>query len=271
MSRRFSLCVLLLTVFASVAVAFPAKPQPPRLVNDLAGIFTEKQVSELESKLVAVDDTTSNQIMVLTVSDLEGYEPAEYATRIGIDWGVGSKDFNNGVVLLVKPKTPDSGGKVSIQVGYGLEGAIPDAYCKRIIEQQLIPHFKEDDYFGGVNAAVDKLIALATGEISAHGDDSDEEGLGFISFLVIFMLIVVVVLSFRNKKKGKGGGSGTRSRGSEVRPLTEVTAAVLQAVQAAVPQAARSEASAAVHSVAEALPAVGDSNEKNRGLLYVSR
>lgn len=149
MSRRFSLCVLLLTVFASVAVAFPAKPQPPRLVNDLAGIFTEKQVSELESKLVAVDDTTSNQIMVITVSDLEGYEPAEYATRIGIDWGVGSKDFNNGVVLLVKPKTPDSGGKVSIQVGYGLEGAIPDAYCKRIIEQQLIPHFKEDDYFGG--------------------------------------------------------------------------------------------------------------------------
>ncbi len=67
MSRRFSLCVLLLTVFASVAVAFPTKPQPPRLVNDLAGIFTEKQVSELESKLVAVDDTTSKSDTVMTM------------------------------------------------------------------------------------------------------------------------------------------------------------------------------------------------------------
>lgn len=210
-----SLAVMNMMAAFSVSAAddIPQRPQPQRLVNDLAQIFSASQISSLEQKLVAFDDSTSNQITVVTVSDLNGYEPAEFATKIGIAWGVGSKDFNNGIVLLVKPKTESSRGQVSIQIGYGLEGAIPDAYCKRIIEQQLIPHFKEDDYFGGVDAAVDKLIALATGEISARGDDSDEGGLGFISFLVIFMLIVVVILSFRNKKNGKGGGSGTRSRG----------------------------------------------------------
>ncbi len=121
--RRISLITLLLAIVSSVAVAIPPRPQPQRLVNDLAGMFSPAQVEELEHRLVAFDDTTSNQITVVTVSDLEGYEPAEYAVKIGTSWGVGSKDFNNGVVILVKPKTEDSGGKVSIQIGYGLEGA----------------------------------------------------------------------------------------------------------------------------------------------------
>ena len=106
--RRFAIVALLLTVLSAAAVAVPSRPNPPKLVNDLAAIFSEKQVNELEQKLETFSDTTSNQIAVITVADLEGYAPAEYATKIGIEWGIGSKDFNNGIVILVKPKTPDA-------------------------------------------------------------------------------------------------------------------------------------------------------------------
>lgn len=206
-----SIIALLLTVFSSAAVAFPSRPQPQRLVNDLAGIFTSGQAADLEHRLVALDDSTSNQIAVVTVLDLEGYEPAEYATKIGLEWGVGSKDFNNGVVLLVKPKTSESGGCVSIQVGYGLEGAIPDAYCKRIIENDMIPHFRQDDYYGGVSDAVDILSALASGEVSVArnpGDDSEDSPALIMVSVIIFLFIVWILAKHSGGHNGNGGGSG---------------------------------------------------------------
>ena len=149
MKNRIRLSMVLLMTVALSVMAVPSRPVPQRLVNDYAGLFTWEEKAHLEQALVAFDDSTSNQITVVTVNDLEGYEPAEYATRIGLDWQVGSADFDNGVVVLVKPKTDDSDGQVFIAVGYGLEGAIPDAYAKRIIENEMIPHFREGDYFGG--------------------------------------------------------------------------------------------------------------------------
>lgn len=209
------LIIILLALFATIAVAaMPSRPNPPRLVNDLAHIFSANQVVSLEKELVAFDDSTSNQILVLTVTDLEGYEPAEYATKIGLDWGVGSKDFNNGIVLLVRPKTSDSGGKVSIQVGYGLEGAIPDAYAKRIIENDMIPSFKEGDMFKGVQQACDELMALASGEISEPRSQDEENPIAFI-LLFFFFLFVVIAILVKNGGNGTGGrGSGNHSHGS---------------------------------------------------------
>ncbi len=213
--KRRKLIIILLALFATIAVAaMPSRPNPPRLVNDLAHIFSANQVVSLEKELVAFDDSTSNQILVLTVTDLEGYEPAEYATKIGLDWGVGSKDFNNGIVLLVKPKTSDSGGKVSIQVGYGLEGAIPDAYAKRIIENDMIPSFKEGDMFKGVQQACDELMALASGEISEPRSQDGENPIAFI-LLFFFFLFVVIAILVKNGGNGTGGrGSGNHSHGS---------------------------------------------------------
>ena len=180
---------LLLFVLATVlpTAAIPPKPSPQRLVNDFAGLFTAGQVDELERKLVAFDDSTSNQITVVTVNDLEGRAAAEYADRIGIEWGVGSKAYNNGIVVLVKPKTSDSGGQVTIQVGYGLEGAIPDIYASRIIRNDMIPHFQENDYYGGVVQACENLMALASGEISEprSRDDDDDPFESLLAMLVI--------------------------------------------------------------------------------------
>ena len=203
-----SLAVLILTAFSLAAI--PKRPEPARLVNDFAGVFSSAQRETLEDMLVAFDDTTSNQITVVTVNDLEGYEPGEYATRIGLDWSVGSAEFDNGVVILVKPKTSGSGGKVFISVGYGLEGAIPDAYAKRIINNEMIPYFMQEDYYGGVSAACSTLMQLASGEISKireyEDDDTEAYAMLFVFMLVLFLLLIVT----SNKNKGGNGGNGGR-------------------------------------------------------------
>jgi uncharacterized protein len=199
---------------AAVSYSIPSRPNPQRLVNDLAKIFTPDQVSRLENTLVAFDDSTSNQIVVVTVNDLEGYDASEYATRIGLNWGVGSEQFNNGIVLLVKPKTYDSAGQVFIAVGYGLEGAIPDAYAKRIIENELIPKFRINDYYAGVEAACDVLMKLASGEIS-EPRGADEEDAFFEMIITLFVIgllifcIIIVVSQGNNNDHNSGGGRRT--------------------------------------------------------------
>ena len=206
--------VLLCLMTAVLSYAIPSRPDPQRLVNDLAQVFTSDQVSRLENTLVAFDDSTSNQIVVVTVKDLEGYDPSEYATRIGLDWGVGSEQFNNGIVLLVKPKTYDSAGQVFIAVGYGLEGAIPDAYAKRIIENELIPNFRLNDYYAGVEAACDVLMKLASGEISEpRGEEEDDALLEIIATLLfIGLLIFIFIIAVgQNDDNGHTSGGGRRT------------------------------------------------------------
>ena len=118
--------------------AIPPAPNPPRLVNDFANILTPEQIQEKENRLVAFNDSTTNVICVVTVNDLGYYTAAEFAYEIGEQWGVRSDDKRNGVVLLLKPRNETS-GEVYISVGYDLEGAIPDAIAKRIIETKMMP------------------------------------------------------------------------------------------------------------------------------------
>lgn len=192
----------------------PDAPNPPRLVNDYSGVLGSR-ADELEAILVAFDDSTSNQITVVTVPSLDGYAVEQYALDLGRKWGVG-KTINNGIVILVKPKNSDGGGDVTIQVGYGLEGAIPDAYCRRIIENEMIPAFKEEDYYTGIYNACDQLMKLASGEISEPRRAEDPSGFAILFGFVIPMLVLFIVLVIIAKKKGGGhftGGSGSSSSG----------------------------------------------------------
>ena len=210
-SRVLALAGAMLLIALHTAFAIPQRPEPARLVNDLAGLFSSSQTEHLERMLVAFDDSTSNQIAVVTVPDLEGYDAAEYATRIGLDWGVGSEKFDNGVVILVKPKTTSS-GQVFIAVGYGLEGAIPDAYAKRIINNEMIPHFMQNDYFGGVYEACQTLMKLASGEISELREyEDDEVGLYMaLAFFILFFLLLLIVAKNSHNGGGNGGNGGRR-------------------------------------------------------------
>lgn len=200
---RIVLAIAAIFMAVSAFAGIPQRPSPQRLVNDFAECFTPEQRELLEAKLVAFDDTTSNQIMVVTVADLDGYDPNEYALEIGRLWGVGNKDFNNGVVVLVKPKNDNGKGQVSIQVGYGLEGAITDVYSKRIIESIMIPRFKENDYYGAIDEACTKLMALASGEISVQRELEDDEP-SLVSYI-----LGIIFLYFVYKWSMRGGGSGS--------------------------------------------------------------
>lgn len=211
--KRYIL-VLSAFIISCIADAIPSRPSPARLVNDFSDLFTPSQEAELERMLVAFDDSTSNQIAVITVKDLEGYEASEYATRIGLDWGVGSSKFDNGIVILVKPKTSSS-GQVFIAVGYGLEGAVPDAYAKRIINHDMIPHFMENDYYKGVSEACITLMQLASGEIS-EPRDGEESGPSDMEVVIIIILIAFICLMYllskeakKNNRNNNGGGRST--------------------------------------------------------------
>lgn len=206
------LCAVLFVLSMPEVSALPQRPNPPRLVNDMAHLFNKSQVNELEAKLVAFNDTTSTQILVLTVNNLEGMDSFTYAVEVGETWGVGSKKFDNGVVVLVKPKTANESGDVFIAVGYGLEGAIPDAYAKRIINEIMIPRFKENDYYGAVSAACDKIISLASGE--DFGDVSDDDDVSIFSIIISLGCIVALFYWMSKKNKNLGNGTSGRSGGT---------------------------------------------------------
>ena len=204
---------LLLFFNVSFAQNIPARPVPPRLVNDYANILTDKQEQALENKLVAYNDSTSTQICVVTVTSLDGTTSDDFAQKLGEKWGVGTKN-NNGVVILVKPKTADELGDVSIQVGYGMEPYITDAVNYGIRTKEMIPAFKENDYYRGINNAVDAIIELASGAYKSDkkGNDNSDNALGAMG-IILFIVFILVLLSASGKNKnGKGGNNGKRGK-----------------------------------------------------------
>jgi uncharacterized protein len=214
LKKRFCLLLAILLIgVTGFAQKIPAKPVPPHLVNDFADILSDREEYALETKLVNYNDTTSTQICVVTVTSLDGTTSDDFAQKLGEKWGVGTKD-NNGVVILVKPKTADELGDVSIQVGYGMEPYITDAANYVIRTREMIPAFKEGDYYTGINNAVDAIIGLASGAFTADEYANDDDGAlaGLVSFLIV-MIIIVIVSSKKGKNGGKNGGRNSFWRG----------------------------------------------------------
>ena len=213
-SRLYHL-VFLLLVAGSLYAQVPARPQPQRLVNDLSGIFSSRETQTMERVLVDFADSTSNQIVVVTVPELYGYDKAELAYEIGQQWGVGQKEFDNGLVILIKPKTVSSNGEVFIATGYGLEGAVTDAFAKMVIEREMIPYFRQNDYFGGTAAALKVLMPVISGEISTDKyAASEEEGLLPALFFLAFMgfVVFVLIVSSGSNNQNMGGGNNRGGR-----------------------------------------------------------
>ena len=188
------------------------RPDPPRLVNDFAGVLSSSELQSLENKLVAFNDSTSNQIAVVIVNDLQGNDMSGFAYKVAKDWGVGQSDFNNGLLVLVKTKTDKSRGQIFIATGYGLEGAIPDIACAEIIDQVILPRFQKDEYYGGLDAGTDILMSLASGEYhfkSKQGSGMHKIGPVPIIFLIVLIIIIIMASSgsSNNKQIKKSGTS----------------------------------------------------------------
>ncbi|HEY8388700.1 MAG TPA: TPM domain-containing protein, partial [Parasegetibacter sp.] len=165
------------------------KPQnPPKLVNDFANILTHDQQLTLESKLVAYNDSTSNEVAIVTIKTTGDYEISDYALKILREWGVGDKKNNNGLVILAAIDD----GKIWISTGYGLEGALPDITVKNIIENEILPSFRQGNYYRGFSNAVDAVIKAAAGEYKAK--PKAKKGKGGEALAVIVVIAVLLLL-----------------------------------------------------------------------------
>lgn len=180
----------------------PAKPAKERLVNDFASVFTAQELNALEQKLVNFNDTTSTQIAIVTVNDLCDYDAASFAFELGEKWGVGDERFDNGIVILFKPKIGNSKGQVYIATGYGLEGVLPDAIAKRIVEVEMIPAFKNNDIFGGINKATTTVIQIVGGEYSAEAYQKKHKG-SIPIFPFLFVLFIIFIFVYSSIKRAK--------------------------------------------------------------------
>ncbi|GAC1494362.1 MAG: hypothetical protein NVS1B13_24790 [Flavisolibacter sp.] len=213
--------IILLLIFcavgaqAQIAKVIPPKPNPPRLVNDLAGVLTQEQVQTLEQKLVNYDDSTSNQVVIVTLKTTGDYDIQEVALGILRNWQVGNKDKNNGVVLLAAIDDH----KVFIATGYGLEGALPDVTVKSIIDNDIVPGFREGNYYNGFDIGTTSIFKAAAGEYRApagyaqRGGGKPGQGIGF-SKIIIGIVILFVVLGMFGSGGGGGGGGLMSRRGS---------------------------------------------------------
>ncbi len=181
---------------------FPAKPNPPRLVNDLAGVLNAGAREQLEAHLVGFARETSTQIVLVTVPTLDGYDAGDYAVRLAHDWGVGQSGDDNGIVLLVKPRYDNEKGQAFIAVGYGLEGAVPDATARRIVDNEMIPHFRNDDYYSGMLSAVNVLMELTRGEYTsdAYLNRTGSEQSTFGAVFVLIMAIIMITVFSKSKR-----------------------------------------------------------------------
>lgn len=144
--------VLLLLVLLGTTIP----PLTGRVVDE-ASLLTPNQRAELERKLEEIERSTSIQIVIVTIPSLDGEPIEDYSIRLAQQWRIGQKGLENGVVILVAKAER----KVRIEVGYGLESVIPDGMAGRIIREQITPRFRQNDYYGGLNAAVDALVLAA--------------------------------------------------------------------------------------------------------------
>ncbi|MBX2826001.1 MAG: TPM domain-containing protein [Gammaproteobacteria bacterium] len=190
---QWSLALLAILALVSTQVVAQDAPDFPDLtgrVVDTAGLLSAAEASSLAEQLEQHETDTSNQIVVVTIQDLQGYEIADYANRLGRHWGIGQAELDNGVLLVVAP----SERKVRIEVGYGLEGALPDATSADIIRRQILPSFRESEFATGVSKGVDSIISAIAGEYKPQPEKSRNKlsgalALPFIGFIAATQLL----------------------------------------------------------------------------------
>src|ERR1700761_2495966 len=157
------LAALFLCLFIAPVLAAPQFPALTGRVVDDAHILSDTTKADLDQKLAALEQKTSRQLVVVTIPSLQGYEISDYGYQLGRAWGIGQKTLNNGALLIVAPTEH----RVRIEVGYGLEPILTDAFSAVLIQTQITPKFRAGDFDGGVTAGVDALIQQLSLETSA--------------------------------------------------------------------------------------------------------
>ncbi|MDQ6802011.1 MAG: TPM domain-containing protein, partial [Acidobacteriota bacterium] len=208
MRARLAACLVVLA--ASAAFALDVPPAPTVFVTDKAGVLNESDARALNEKLAAFEQRTGAQFIIYIFPTLGGEVLETFTIKCAERWKVGNKKFDNGLILFVFIQER----KLRIEVGYGLEGTVTDAFSRRVIEQYLAPHFRQGDYIGGLNAGADALMAeiehkeapvapVQTPSSSSRGRATSAFG---PLFTILFWIIVVIVLSSLSRRRGGGCG-----------------------------------------------------------------
>ena len=190
--------------------------QPYRLVNDFADILNSTQKQQLENKLLEYSNKTSTQIYVVAIDSLKDYSIEDYALKLGRSWKIGQKDKNNGILILLSK----SDRAVDIEVGYGLESYISDYDSRHIINELIIPAFKDENYFQGLDNATTKIIQLADGTYTNDKNDNNKESpISFVSIIIFIVILLFLMYKFPFVANivffvlSSGGGSSGSSKG----------------------------------------------------------
>jgi uncharacterized protein len=198
-----------LLMLAALALPVSAAPDFPELtgrVVDNAELLSPAQEQALTERLAAEEQQSSNQIVVVTLADLQGYDIADYGVRLGREWGIGQQGTDNGALLIIAPNER----KVRIEVGYGLEGALTDATSSSIIRNDIQPAFRQGDFAGGINAALTSIFAAIQGEYQAPAGGGDADRKEASSLQALLYLIGLVVFTFFLSFGGLGRKGGRR-------------------------------------------------------------
>jgi uncharacterized protein len=183
-----------LVLLSALARAADAPPPPTRYFNDYAGLVAQADAERLDAALRRFDQETSSQILTVIYPELPSASMEDFTVRAAQSWRVGQKKLDNGVVLFVFVKDR----KARLEVGYGMEGALPDALAKRIIEQKLVPAFAAGRYAQGLEAALEAVMAATRGEYqAAPASKQQPAGGGAILVLVAVFLVVFLLISRR--------------------------------------------------------------------------
>lgn len=205
---RFGAACLALAWLVGIAAAAPAFPKLTGRVVDEAGILPAATEISLDQKLADLEAKTTDQFVVVTLTSLQGYEIADYGYQLGRAWGIGQKGNDNGVLLIVAPNERD----VRIEVGYGLEGDLTDAVTRLIIENAILPKFRDGDMAGGIVAGADDVIKVLSGDAAAFKARAEQQPKSYEpsrpdggSESIIVPLIIIVIFIIILSQSGGGG------------------------------------------------------------------
>ncbi len=207
----FSFLILFVVCHVSFAqFEVPPKPKLQTSVYDYVELLSSSQKHNLEQKLIRYSDTTSTQIVIAIINSTEGENINFLGAKWGQEWDIGQEKEDNGVLILLAKNDR----KIAINTGYGVEHLLTDAMSKRIIERDIIPYFKQNNYYGGLNRGSDAIFEVLNGEYHGTRKSTNEFPIGLI-FILLFIFIIILI-SISKNKRGGSNNRGNRTTGTDI-------------------------------------------------------
>ena len=219
MKKVLKFSLVLLFAFLGIHTSYaqfeiPQKPEFQTSIYDYINLLSAVEKNNLEQKLIHYSDSTSTQIVIAIISSTEGENINFLGANWGDEWGIGQEKEDNGILILLARDDR----RIAINTGYGVEHLLTDAMSKRIIDREIIPYFKKNDYPGGLNRGADAIFQVLTGEFQSNGNRANSSGFpsDVIVFLIVMFVIFFIAISKNRRGGGNGGGNGTKREGLDI-------------------------------------------------------